>query len=44
MVISATAAAELVQQLDEQLAQVQVDSTVEGPPILDVERSTAPTE
>jgi len=44
MVTSATAAAELVQRLDEHLTQVQVDSSVEGPPILDVERSTTPTE
>ena len=42
MVISAAAAAELMQQLDEHLVQVQVDASLEGPPLLDVERSTSP--
>jgi hypothetical protein len=43
MLTSATAAAEMVQRLDEHLVQVHVDSSAGGPPLLDVERSTTPT-
>lgn len=38
---SALAAAEAVQQLDEKLVRVRVDSSVAGPPLLDLNGSTA---
>jgi signal transduction histidine kinase len=39
---SAMAAAETVRKLDQQLVRVQVDSSVAGPPLLDVDASTGP--
>jgi hypothetical protein len=41
IVDSAMSAAETLQRLDERLVQVHVDSSVAGPPVVDVDRSTS---